>query len=69
MSQQPDDRTWEEEHIHNLNLDIDKLKSRLAGYRLLLTRAASAIGEAGYEDFDTGLLDAISDAESHIDFE
>jgi len=28
MSQQPDDRTWEEEHIHNLNLDIEKLKLR-----------------------------------------
>jgi len=26
----------------------------------LLVRAASAIGEAGYEDFDIGLMEAIS---------
>ena len=28
MNQQPDDRTWEEEHIHNLNMEIEKLTLR-----------------------------------------
>ncbi|MEE8288962.1 MAG: hypothetical protein V3R25_06070 [Nitrosomonadaceae bacterium] len=52
---QPDDHSWEEEHIFHLDKEIETLKS-------LLERAVSAIGEAGYEDFDNGLMQAIDSA-------
>lgn len=30
MSRQPDDRSWEEEHIYHLDSDIKKLEKQLA---------------------------------------
>ena len=44
MSQQPDDRTWEEEHIHHLNVEIEELKKNMCIY---------AREEMGEIDFDS----------------
>jgi hypothetical protein len=32
MSRQPDDRSWEEEHIHHLNVEIETLKRAICIY-------------------------------------
>ena len=55
MSIQPDNYTWEAEHISRLDADIERLK-------LLLSRSKQAISEAGYEDFDEGLMSDIDEA-------
>ena len=38
MGRQPDDRSWEEEHIHHLNVDIDRLQKQLALAEIVISR-------------------------------
>lgn len=51
MSQQPDDRTWEEEHINHLNLDIQVLQDQLKYAYCGIIGSDSIVGLGSCDDY------------------
>lgn len=59
MSQQPGDRTWEEEHIHNLNSDIQVLADQLKWAYCKEIGSDSIVGLDSCDNYRDWMLDLL----------
>lgn len=53
---EPDDRSWEEEHIHHLNLDIQVLQDQLKHAYCGIIGSDSIVGLDSCDDYKEWLL-------------